>query len=514
MRNVNVPIRPRAWQHEAVTECFFFCSFCSFLLWYLFEREETEMAAPRRTTRRVQWALLLAALFSFLSARAEGLLDSLLDSLTLPSTFTADTPYKGLAFSDPLLRLVLRTQRDLAYNTSIDRILWPAINLSAAYFNNNNFSTSMINNIPSLLVMGYRRLVVDLYWDESRGAWQLCPVQYPVPASPQPNSTTTSSTNITSPTSLSSAHSENLITTITSTSTSTATTQTLAKRAVPNAFDESILSNSDIIISNITCPRDTYLHFFFNLLSNYTYFISRTQDPTLTDLLFLVLNLHDFGYYNLTSVNTSSVPLNQTDKFVSSFSSVLSDIFKNNIYTPTNLTADRADLANSFNTTGEPYFSSFENTTTNPPTFYTTTGWPNWGYLVSKDVRIIVSFGTVNMSANTTYNITTDLDVVFAPEALNAGLGMANLTVENWPDPTNCSVPANEVVMVASGNESTAMLGNNGGVRGQKVSWSWVYMGDGGAPFAFGMEENLVCVGAHYLIYVVIFSFSFYHMIH
>lgn len=121
------------------------------------------------------WLFLLLGLLSRSSlADSSFYSQSLSFSYALPTTYTDATPYQGLAFGSNNVTVPLRTQRDLALNVTIDHWLWPTLNMNSAYFGN-DYSTEKLNNVQQVMAMGYRRLVLDLYWDSGRRQWQLCP---------------------------------------------------------------------------------------------------------------------------------------------------------------------------------------------------------------------------------------------------------------------------------------------------------------------------------------------------
>ncbi|EDN96404.1 hypothetical protein SS1G_01330 [Sclerotinia sclerotiorum 1980 UF-70] len=92
------------------------------------------------------------------------------------------------------------SQRDVGLNIPINYVTTPGISLTAACFPllkyEDDDATLCISN---LLANGFRRLEVDLYWDEMRQLWSFCPVALPVEtssmvSSPIPTSTRPSST--------------------------------------------------------------------------------------------------------------------------------------------------------------------------------------------------------------------------------------------------------------------------------------------------------------------------------
>jgi hypothetical protein len=91
----------------------------------------------------------------------------------VPNKYLGDTPYQNQSFQSNNITTALRIQRDIASNVTLDYWLWPALSLSTAYFGN-DYSVQKLEQIDQLLLMGYRRLILDIYWNQ--GNWHLCPV--------------------------------------------------------------------------------------------------------------------------------------------------------------------------------------------------------------------------------------------------------------------------------------------------------------------------------------------------
>ncbi|KAI8884837.1 hypothetical protein K501DRAFT_332391 [Backusella circina FSU 941] len=92
----------------------------------------------------------------------------------VPNKYLGDTPYQNQSFQSTNITTALRIQRDIASNVTLDYWLWPALSLSTAYFRN-DYSARKLGQIDQLLLMGYRRLILDIYWNQ--GNWRLCPLQ-------------------------------------------------------------------------------------------------------------------------------------------------------------------------------------------------------------------------------------------------------------------------------------------------------------------------------------------------
>lgn len=71
---------------------------------------------------------------------------------------------------------------------------YPAVSLRAACFGDNVFDkNSTAKCMSNLLAVGYRRLLVDLYWSAERRSWSFCPVSVPVNAGTDSSITTVTS---------------------------------------------------------------------------------------------------------------------------------------------------------------------------------------------------------------------------------------------------------------------------------------------------------------------------------
>ncbi|KAI7872907.1 hypothetical protein BDF14DRAFT_1750111 [Spinellus fusiger] len=72
------------------------------------------------------------------------------------------------------LSVALRTQRDIGQDITLDQYLWPALNLTSAYFGT-DFSNTHLNSMSYLLDYGYLRFGIDVYWNDITSRWQICP---------------------------------------------------------------------------------------------------------------------------------------------------------------------------------------------------------------------------------------------------------------------------------------------------------------------------------------------------
>ncbi len=93
-----------------------------------------------------------------------------------PLYYLGDTPYQNESFSSANISTAIRIQRDIAMNVTIDQLVWPSIDMSNSFFGK-DYSAKKLSQVDQPLIMGYKRLVIDIYWDSIKLDWQLCPIQ-------------------------------------------------------------------------------------------------------------------------------------------------------------------------------------------------------------------------------------------------------------------------------------------------------------------------------------------------
>ncbi|KAI5197405.1 hypothetical protein AUEXF2481DRAFT_2764 [Aureobasidium subglaciale EXF-2481] len=84
-----------------------------------------------------------------------------------PSTEASDTLYTALL-----------SQRDLSSRIPINYVTAPGVALTPVCFSDRVYEDAAAQQcLSNLLSIGFHRLIVDLYWDQSRQTWSLCPVE-------------------------------------------------------------------------------------------------------------------------------------------------------------------------------------------------------------------------------------------------------------------------------------------------------------------------------------------------
>ncbi|CAO3651221.1 unnamed protein product [Mucor fragilis] len=293
----------------------------------------------------------------------------LYDQVAGPFTYLGDTPYQNISFNSPNITTAMRIQRDIAMNITIDQLVWPALELSTAFFGK-DYSAQRLSQVDNVLIMGYKRLVVDLYWDPVDLDWQLCPF------STKDNAT--------------------------------ATTFTAAGDAsLPNGY---------------TCAVKFKFSNLLETVNDYLVSTEVSRSPFKTDLIFLVLNLHDLST-NVTEATT------RTDSNLGQI--IRQSITPNTallprIYTPSNLTVDRINISASFYAQGrEPYFPIIKQNAAQ-------VSWPQWLYLIQERVQLMVGYGTIASSEKSTFRLTMyDNNTIFSSSSVGGLMNATETTCAN-----------------------------------------------------------------------------------
>lgn len=438
-------------------------------------------------TARTAFLLLIVCL-SAMPCMALNVHDRIANRLSLPTTYTGDTPYKGYSFRSSNLTLPLRIQRDIAMNVTIDRHLWPALDLSNAYFGN-DYSAQRLSDVEQVLYMGYRRLVVDIYWDSKNRNWQLCP---------QPITTNMSSLTASLHTNLNNRTSSSSTST-TTTSITNETTTTLSNVHNHLVFHNGTFALSraeldDVQLDSVRCAPWYNFRHFMDSVNHFLTTADLSNAPEETDLIFIILNLHQLDSSSNINGNDTASSISRTIKEAI----VSADNNAPRIYTPANLTRDRRNLTDSFGTTGMPYYQPSIDPETGALT--SNTAWPPWYYLIERRVQLLVGFGYNHLPVNTNYNVTDDADMIFNATELGAGwymneMNLTDMQAMQWSD---CARPGNHTFMLPSGNE-TAVSQSQPQPGDTLLSWSWANMND--HVSAFDYDSTLQAVQCGYSPY-------------
>ncbi|PBP24077.1 Lectin C-type domain protein [Diplocarpon rosae] len=337
---------------------------------------------------------------------------------------------------------VLLSQRDLSLRVPINFVTTPGVSLTAACFTDNRYEDdSSANCLSNLLSIGFRRFVIDLYWDESRNVWSFCPVAIPASIPDlSPFSTLTISSNTTtssSSSSLASGTSSFTFTTSTSSSTNRAlqprqdTTSTTTSSLSSFSTSVAILADSSLsnILPSITSIPDLPTQPFvsigpyvctttINLSVFYTQFldyIQKTENTLQAHLIYLILNIHASS-----STNSPNSPAPEPSNLPTGsnllgyqFMANLSDF----VYTRTNLFSDRSNLNSSWYGVSREIYTPvegyYQTVSSAEGILSTEDGWPSESYIeLARSKRLLLGWGTVDPQM-AGYNFSGDSDIIF-----------------------------------------------------------------------------------------------------
>jgi hypothetical protein len=362
-------------------------------------------------------------------------------------------------------------------------VTYPGVSLSTACFAHGIYEENAAALcFSNLLATGFRRFILDLYWDAGRRAWSFCPVELPsgtaaisatgtsaasAAASTVSLSSTVSITNSqitrraakgtltaastcakgktdgegrddgdvllqrqTTPTSGAStaaSGSSHELTISTPTSTAAVSPNLTASGNSTAVSPIAVPSNGATLIRNgpYECTSSIDLLTFTSVLNQYLHNSSTTLAAIMT---FVELKVHvaapiESPSSPAQSLNTSTVPAGE-ELLKNAFNVNLSSF----LYTPTMLRNDRTDLNTSWfsiSPLSQPDGTFFNSSLDERHVLTTDNGWPSESYVeFTKAYRMMASFRSLDPQL-ALYNLTADEDIIFPPGALEAGREIA-----------------------------------------------------------------------------------------
>ncbi|KAJ6086261.1 hypothetical protein N7486_010542 [Penicillium sp. IBT 16267x] len=321
----------------------------------------------------------------------------------------------------------LLSERDVAGQIPINFVTNPAVSLTAACFGDGLYDkTAASKCISNLLSVGYRRLILDIYWSVESRTWTFCPVNIP----------TTADVTLSAYTSTVSSPSTTSIVASTSTETASVSTTTEAADATVTGYLD---SQDDTVyeLGPYRCTNELDLYTISQVLVGY--FQSTTsRDETYTT--WLALNLHVAGSDSAPTEPASTVtgddlPKTETERAGAYLGTVLRDY----IYTPAKLAEDRSNLNESWYEVDESYMPILEYYTIHTDTSgqqSTPDGWPSTKYIqFAKQDRILIEYGSVDPQL-AEYDLSQDEDHIFSPHYMSSGVKIS--TAENGTVTSGC----------------------------------------------------------------------------
>lgn len=380
--------------------------------------------------------------------------------------------YEPAAGAEPVLpwSIALLSQRDLALAIPINYVTQPAVSLTEACFSRGVYEDSAARRcLSNLLAVGFKRLIVDLYWDVGRALWSLCPVEIPESASSDDDATMgiVSSTSDADFSSVmmstgslqprqATALSTSALTSPTPSSSSTSSVLASGVSASPTGQG----TGSGIVqTGSYRCSSSLNVSSISSLVADY---LDDTGDTINASLIYLIFNIHAAASNSTSSVTASAPAASQLPTANTTLSNVLSADLASYLYTPTQLREDRANLNDSwfgYDTSADtglkpalPYLQA----ATVDGVESTESGWPSEGVLEfgPDHLRLLASFGRVDAQM-ADYDTQSDNSILF-PEGTFESL--QNLAFSDSGNVTNGCFFDNDVnYLTGSTNSSWAL---------------------------------------------------------
>lgn len=252
----------------------------------------------------------------------------------------------------------------------------PAVSLTAACFGNNRYDGEAgCLCISNLLTVGYRRLIVDLYWSTELRQWLFCPVSIP--------------------------------------SSSSGSSQPSVHQLGPYSCTDSF---------NITTMTDVLQGYF-----------QATRDSTSAQFMYLILNLHAAANASAPDEPAPAPSGAELPSGSQLLGTVINDALETYIYSPHQLSQDRSNLNESwYHDTRDwliPLSSYFVTNTDGNGIQSTQDGWPCGSYLETVlDKRLLLGWGSVDPQMKG-YNFSGDSPYIFPAADVTS-----NVTVTPAPD--------------------------------------------------------------------------------
>ncbi|KAI5194821.1 hypothetical protein E4T39_08505 [Aureobasidium subglaciale] len=377
-----------------------------------------------------------------------------------PSTEASDTLYTALL-----------SQRDLASRIPINYVTAPGVALTPVCFSDRQYEDAAAQQcLSNLLSVGFHRLIVDLYWDQSRQTWGLCPVELsnegnstsPIRTGAFPSSLSTSSSS-TSPSATltvagfsgsaaerlerkplhsalinaeedvqrrtaifvrqTSEGSSELLSAPSTSSASIATVITDGSPSVVSGVSVSVTSQSTTAarpsetghqIGGYSCTESIGLTTLTEVLADY---FSFTENDLNATFKYLELNVRLAAPFDdPTNISTSPDP-----ERLPTVGNYLSDLINTTLspylYTPVALRTERANLNDSWFSGGvnNPPASEYINTMplSDGSSIYTLDGWPSESVIMlQRALRLVANIGSID-SQMLQYDFGVDADTIF-----------------------------------------------------------------------------------------------------
>ncbi|KAK8172878.1 hypothetical protein BKA80DRAFT_26932 [Phyllosticta citrichinensis] len=328
----------------------------------------------------------------------------------------------------PPWSIALLSQRDLSLTIPINFVTQPAVSLAAACFSKHDYTeTTAKTCLSNLLEVGFRRILVDLYWDAGRSIWSLCPVEIPESAASDDDSAVVSATTSADPSLISVTMADKTLdgrqeptptlpsSSIAESSTSTETITASATSTHPPAKIVHQSGETLVEVDAYNCSSTLDISSITSILADY---LKSTSDTIHASFLYLTLNIHAAS--NSSSTAASAPAASHLPSSNNSLSNMLNANLSSYLYTPKQLRDDRLDLnqswaSNQFFRDGA--FAYFTITANVNGHLSTADGWPTEAVLEfgPEHYRMLASLGTVDPQM-ADYESGADGDAIFSTD--------------------------------------------------------------------------------------------------
>ena len=286
--------------------------------------------------------------------------------------------------------------------------------------------------------MGFRRLILDLYWDATSQVWSLCPVSVPIsltaatltPSSPagplfsaQLQTAALLPSTSSQVTQAASTGSTSLVARQEASNSSTSSALLSSVSSIPPNATSSVQPLSTVASSPpgeplyqfgpYQCTSTIVFTDFISILSDY---IRLSENTIEAHLIQLIINVHAAAATGNSTQPVLAPEQSALPGTSNSLSVLLDASLSAYIYTPAELSAHRADLNSSWYSvvaSRQPISEYYTTEVASNRVHSTPDGWPSESYIeVAKAKRLLIGLGSVDPQIEG-YNFSSDWDVIF-----------------------------------------------------------------------------------------------------
>ncbi|KAG9831548.1 hypothetical protein KCU77_g13119, partial [Aureobasidium melanogenum] len=395
--------------------------------------------------------------------------------------------------------------RDVASRIPINYVTAPGVDLTPVCFSDQRYEDAAAQQcLSNLLALGFHRLIVDLYWDQSRQTWSLCPVELstqgnstsPINTGGYPSSLSTSSSSTSPSASLTEARvlgdtaepskrhilrsslisanddvhqwgeiharqtsefsSESAAASITNAALTPATLASDASSLTSEGSSAAMSQTSSAAqpsqtghqIGQYSCTESIGISTLTNVLADY---FEATENDLNATFKYLEFNVRLAAPFDNPTDTTNTADPERLPTFGNYISDLINSSLSSYLYTPAALRSERANLNQSW----------FAHDIDNPPiveymttipfdngsALYTPDGWPSESIIMFlRALRIIAGIGSVD-SQMQQYDFGADAETMFLPGYISSDIGTTlssdgAVTSGCFYQPGNTTLPA------------------------------------------------------------------------